>query len=63
MLAFYRELDLGVSGSDVWDSSRAGNLVFLSARPHVYKDMSENVTYTKFKDLQVSGAVMQRDLM
>ena len=29
-----------------------GNLVFLSARPHVYKDVSENVTYEKFRWLQ-----------
>lgn len=52
VLAFYRELDLGVTGSDVWESSRTGNLVFLSARPHVYKDVSEKVSYAKFKNLQ-----------
>lgn len=30
-----------------------GNLVFLSARPHVYKDVSESKSYAKFKRLQV----------
>lgn len=52
MLAFYKELDLGTEGEDEWDNSRLGNLVFLSARPHVYKDVSENVTYQKFRWLQ-----------
>lgn len=32
---------------------QVGNLVFLSARPHVYKDMSEAKSYAKFKKLQV----------
>lgn len=52
VLAFYKELDLGTEGEDEWDNSRLGNLVFLSARPHVYKDVSENVTYQKFRWLQ-----------
>jgi hypothetical protein len=55
VLAFYRELDLGDSagGDEEWNcNTRDGNLVFLSARPHVYKDVSENVTYKKFRDLQ-----------
>lgn len=53
VMSFYRELDLGVtSDNDQWDSSRVGNLVFLSARPHVYKDMSENVTYGKLSMLE-----------
>ena len=55
VLGFYRELDIGTSGqfhvryfckllppppgSEVWDDLRVGNLVFLSARPHVYKDL------------------------
>lgn len=34
-------------------ASQLGNLVFLSARPHVYKDMSESKSYAKFKKLQV----------
>ena len=52
VLAFYRELDIGTSGSDSWDDSRVGNLVFISARPHVYKDVMENYSYEKFKTLQ-----------
>ena len=52
VLAFYRELDLGVAGDEEWSESLQGNLVFLSARPHVYKDMSEHVTYDKFTLLQ-----------
>jgi hypothetical protein len=65
VLSFYRELDLGcpqqpsssTAGSDPvsdeWDSSsQIGNLVFLSARPHVYKDVAEGITYKKIKKLQ-----------
>jgi hypothetical protein len=38
VLAFYRELDLGTAGEEVWDSkTNSGNLVFLSARPHIYQ--------------------------
>lgn len=51
VLAFYRELDLGTSGPEEWPESRVGNLVFLSARPHVYKDMSENRSFSKFEKL------------
>jgi hypothetical protein len=37
--SFYRELDLGASSaSGEWEEGRQGNLAFLSARPHVYKD-------------------------
>ena len=54
VLAFYRELDLGPNSDQEWDDSRLGNLVFLSARPHVYKDVSEEITYKKFRMLQVS---------
>ena len=43
---------MGTEGDDEWDPLRLGNLVFLSARPHVYKDVSENVTYQKFRWLQ-----------
>ena len=52
VLAFYKELDLGTAGSDFWENSRLGNLVFLSARPHVYKDYSEYITYQKSQWLQ-----------
>jgi hypothetical protein len=52
VLAFYRELDLGCSGPDVWNPDRVGNLVFLSARPHVYKDALEQHSYELFKRLR-----------
>ncbi|CAM9883244.1 unnamed protein product, partial [Ectocarpus sp. 12 AP-2014] len=52
VLDFYRELDLGVNGPSEWPHGQLGNLVFLSARPHVYKDMSESKSYAKFKKLQ-----------
>lgn len=51
VLAFYRELDLGVGTEELW-RDEPGNLVFLSARPHVYKDISESVTYDKFNTLR-----------
>jgi hypothetical protein len=51
VLMFYRELDLGTAGGDVWDQTRMGNLVFLSARPHVYRDVLEKVSYDKFRRL------------
>ncbi|KAF0689114.1 Aste57867_19386 [Aphanomyces stellatus] len=49
VLSFYRELDLGAAGPKEWDANRLGNLTFLSARPHVYKDMSEKKSYAKFE--------------
>jgi hypothetical protein len=53
ILAFYRELDLGnTSGPDDFSVIRPGNLVFLSARPHVYRDIAESATYAKLRDLQ-----------
>ena len=52
VLAFYRELDLGITGPDDWPENRVGNLVFLSARPHVYKDMSEKSNFAKFEKLR-----------
>lgn len=55
VLAFYRELDLGTSGPDDWPENRVGNLVFLSARPHVYKDMSEKSNFAKFERLRAVG--------
>jgi hypothetical protein len=58
VLAFYRELDLGTSGPDTWDShSRIGNLVFLSARPHLYKDLLESHSYEKFRRLQETSGM------
>lgn len=55
VLAFYRELDLGTTGPDDWPENRVGNLVFLSARPHVYKDMSEKSNFAKFEKLRTVG--------
>lgn len=52
VLAFYRELDLGITGPEEWPDDRVGNLVFLSARPHLYKDMSEKANYAKFEKLR-----------
>lgn len=52
VLAFYRELDLGCNGPDIWNPDRVGNLVFLSARPHVYKDALEQHSYELFKRLR-----------
>lgn len=55
VLAFYRELDLGTQGPDEWPENRVGNLVFLSARPHVYKDMSEKANFAKFEKMRAVG--------
>ena len=55
VLAFYRELDLGTRGPDEWPENRVGNLVFLSARPHVYKDMSEKANFAKFEKMRAVG--------
>ncbi|CAJ1905588.1 unnamed protein product [Cylindrotheca closterium] len=55
VLAFYRELDLGTSGPEEWPENRVGNLVFLSARPHVYKDVSEKQNFAKFEKLRATG--------
>ncbi|KAL3945578.1 MAG: hypothetical protein SGBAC_000318 [Bacillariaceae sp.] len=55
VLAFYRELDLGTSGPEEWPENRVGNLVFLSARPHVYKDVSEKQNFAKFEKLRITG--------
>jgi len=55
VLAFYRELDLGTQGPSEWPENRVGNLVFLSARPHVYKDVSEKINHAKFARLRVKA--------
>jgi len=52
VLSFYRELDLGIDGPDEWPSNATGNLVFLSARPHFYKDVTEKQNFAKFKKLR-----------
>jgi hypothetical protein len=45
----------GTQGPDEWPENRVGNLVFLSARPHVYKDISEKANFKKFEKLQLAG--------
>eukprot|EP00520_Triparma_pacifica_P007006 CAMPEP_0118651948 /NCGR_PEP_ID=MMETSP0785-20121206/11055_1 /TAXON_ID=91992 /ORGANISM="Bolidomonas pacifica, Strain CCMP 1866" /LENGTH=475 /DNA_ID=CAMNT_0006544429 /DNA_START=267 /DNA_END=1691 /DNA_ORIENTATION=+ len=54
-LGFYRELDLGPKGKEEWPEGSVGNLVFLSARPHMYKDVSEKQNYAKFAKLRERG--------
>ena len=54
VLAFYRELDLGTEGPEEWQDDQVGNLVFLSARPHVYRDMSEKRNFAKFELLRAN---------
>jgi len=55
VLSFYRELDLGLHGPEVWPENAVGNLVFLSARPHLYKDVSEKQNFAKFEKLKCRG--------
>ncbi|GAB5363207.1 hypothetical protein AAMO2058_000863800 [Amorphochlora amoebiformis] len=54
VLAFYKELDLGLapSSNGEWPSHWKGNLAFLSARPHVYKDWSQKKSYKLFQLLK-----------
>jgi len=58
--AFYEELDVSGrrrNGSGEDDETHAGNLVFISARPHVYKDVSEKRVYAKFERLLKSRSL------
>jgi hypothetical protein len=41
----------GTGHSTGMERSQGGNLVFLSARPHAYKDYAENGSYRQFKKL------------
>lgn len=52
VLGFYRELDIGTRGPEEWKENGVGNLVFLSARPHLYKDISEKANFAKFEKLR-----------
>jgi len=52
VIGLYRELDLGIHGPEEFGNSTVGNLVFLSARPHVYKDLSEKQNFKKFQKLR-----------
>jgi len=51
VIGLYREMDLGINGPEKMPSN-TGNLVFLSARPHLYKDISEKHNFAKFKKLR-----------
>ncbi len=61
VLPFYRELDLGYNGDERWTQDRIGNLVFLSARPHVYKDLTEKVRYIYTKYVEYGGSGVERE--
>lgn len=52
VIGLYRELDLGIRGPEEFPPDGMGNLVFLSARPHIYKDISEQQNFKKFKSLR-----------
>jgi len=52
VIGLYRELDLGIHGPEEFPSDEVGNLVFLSARPHLYKDFSEKHNFSKFEKLR-----------
>mmetsp|Transcript_12498 Transcript_12498/g.22700 ORF Transcript_12498/g.22700 Transcript_12498/m.22700 type:complete len:1040 (-) Transcript_12498:169-3288(-) len=56
VLSFYKELDLGMADSQtgIWPAHWRGNLAFLSARPHVYKDWSQAKSYKLFESLKAS---------
>ncbi|KAL7546997.1 hypothetical protein ACHAWF_010314 [Thalassiosira exigua] len=55
VIGLYRELDLPITGTE--ESPPTGNLVFLSARPHLYKDVSERQNFAKFRKLQLREGV------
>lgn len=68
LLQLYKELDAQwriqslLSGSNISKAKQgqqlqahACNLVFLSARPHIYKDVSEKLSYQLFKQLLAEG--------
>ncbi|KAL3784883.1 hypothetical protein HJC23_012486 [Cyclotella cryptica] len=52
VIGLYRELDLGTTGPEEFPPNTVGNLVFLSARPHLYKDISEKHNFAKFDKLR-----------
>lgn len=58
VLSFYRELeagphvDKGLTDTAKRQNNLNLNLVFLSARPHVYKDLSESRTFLKFREME-----------
>ncbi len=56
VLAFYKELDLGLfdASHGEWPADWKGNLAFVSARPHVYKDWSQAKSYKLFDRLKAN---------
>jgi hypothetical protein len=55
VICLLKELDLGYDPVGVWTKLHGkGNLAFLSARPHVYKDKSERKSYRAFETLRQS---------
>jgi len=60
VIGLYRELDLGTRCQDSDSFSNTGNLVFLSARPHLYKDISEKHNFAKFQRLREREGVNGR---
>mmetsp|Transcript_27988 Transcript_27988/g.68027 ORF Transcript_27988/g.68027 Transcript_27988/m.68027 type:complete len:1049 (-) Transcript_27988:159-3305(-) len=54
VLTFYKELDIGIAPNSTgeWPAHWKGNLAFLSARPHVFKDWSQKKSYQLFQRLK-----------
>eukprot|EP00968_Pinguiococcus_pyrenoidosus_P015434 scaffold1428_cov259-Pinguiococcus_pyrenoidosus.AAC.1 len=52
VLEFFKQLDLGFAGPEDWNPTWEGNLGFLSARPHVYKDLAERKLYERIERMQ-----------
>jgi hypothetical protein len=58
VLSVYRELDVGGRGPESnkgLSLHKPGNLTFLSARPHVYRDVVEKSAFKRFKELIARG--------
>jgi hypothetical protein len=54
VLTFYKEIDIGLGpyrDTGEWPRAQVGNLAFISARPHLYKDVSEQKSYDLFHRL------------
>jgi hypothetical protein len=54
VLAFHKELD-GPNADGSWPRGRIGNVVFCTARPHIWKDLSESHMYKRFRALVDKG--------
>uniref|UniRef100_A0A6B2LCF3 Phosphatidate phosphatase APP1 catalytic domain-containing protein n=1 Tax=Arcella intermedia TaxID=1963864 RepID=A0A6B2LCF3_9EUKA len=63
---FYKELDIGPEESDgEWESHKMGNLVFLTARPHVKYALgaSEKISHKTFKEFNQKGILHTRSTL